>query len=147
GDSEIPLWSSATIANIPLHEWAVPQHGKLSVRDRTEIFENVKNAAYQIIQGKGATSYAIGLATAKILEALLHDENRILPVSSLLNGYQPLGAAEGAEGISDVCLSVPCIVHRGGIEQPLRIKMNDAELAGLKNSAEEIRSAIKQAGF
>ena len=45
GDSEIPLWSSATIANIPLHEWAVPGHGKLTVRDRTEIFENVKNAA------------------------------------------------------------------------------------------------------
>ena len=47
GDSEIPLWSSATVANVPLHDWAVPQHGKLSVRDRTEIFQNVKNAAYQ----------------------------------------------------------------------------------------------------
>jgi L-lactate dehydrogenase len=138
GDSEIPLWSSASIANIPLHEWAVPHHGKLTVRDRTEIFQNVKTAAYQIIQGKGATSYAIGLSTAKILEALLHNENRILPVSSLLNDYQ---------GISDVCLSVPSIVHRGGVEQPLPIKMNEAEVAGLKNSAEQIRSAIKQAGF
>jgi L-lactate dehydrogenase len=138
GDSEIPLWSSASIANIPLHEWAVPHHGKLSVRDRTEIFQGVKNAAYQIIQGKGATSYAIGLSTAKILEALLHDENRILPVSSLLNDYQ---------GISDVCLSVPSIVHRGGVEQALPIKMNEAEVAGLKNSAEQIKSAIKGAGF
>ena len=64
GDSEIPLWSSARIANIPLHEWAVPAHGKLSVRDRTEIFQNVKNAAYQIIQGKGATNYAIGTTSA-----------------------------------------------------------------------------------
>ncbi len=138
GDSEIPLWSSASIANIPLHEWAVPQHGKLTVRDRTEIFQNVKTAAYQIIQGKGATSYAIGLSTAKILEALLHDENRILPVSLLLNDYQ---------GMTDVCLSIPSIVHRGGVEQPLPIKMNEAELAGLKNSAEQIRSAITQAGF
>jgi L-lactate dehydrogenase len=138
GDSEIPLWSSASIANIPLHEWAVPHHGKLTVRDRTEIFQNVKTAAYQIIQGKGATSYAIGLSTAKILEALLHDENRILPVSSLLNDYQ---------GISDVCLSVPSIVHRGGVEQPLPIKMNEAEVAGLKNSAEQIKSAIASAGF
>ena len=106
GDSEIPLWSSASIANIPLHDWAVPRHGKLSVRDRTEIFQNVKSAAQQIIAGKGATSYAIGLATAKILEALLHDENRILPVSSLLKDYQ---------GIGDVCLSVPCIVNRGAV--------------------------------
>jgi L-lactate dehydrogenase len=138
GDSEIPLWSSASIANVPLHEWAVPGHGKLSVRDRTEIFQNVKTAAYQIIQGKGATSYAIGLSTAKILEALLHDENRILPVSSLLANYQ---------GIDDVCLSVPCIVNRGGVEQALAIKMNDAELAGLRNSAEQIKSAIRDAKF
>ena len=138
GDSEIPLWSSASIANIPLHEWSVSGHGKLSVRDRTEIYQNVKTAAYQIIQGKGATSYAIGLATAKILEGLLHDENRILPVSSLLHDYQ---------GINDVCLSVPSIVNRGGVEQALAIKMNDAELSGLRNSAEQIRSAIKQAGF
>ena len=138
GDSELPLWSSATIANIPLHEWAVPRHGKLSVRDRTEIFQNVKDAAYQVIQGKGATNYAIGLATAKILEALLHDENRILPVSSLLKDYQ---------GIDDVCLSVPSIVNRAGVEQPLPIKLNDAELAGLKNSAEQIRQAIRTVGF
>src|SRR5438067_174473 len=138
GDSEIPLWSSASIAGIPLHEWAVPRHGKLSVRDRTEIFQNVKTAAQQIIQGKGATSYAIGLAAAKILEGLLHDENRILPVSSLLKDYQ---------GIDDVCLSVPSIVNRGGVEQALAIKMNDAELGGLRNSAEQIKSAIKQAKF
>jgi L-lactate dehydrogenase len=138
GDSEIPLWSSATIANIPLHEWAVPRHGKLTVRDRTEIFQNVKDAAYQIIQGKGATNYAIGLATAKILEALLHDENRVLPVSSLLKDYH---------GIDDVCLSVPSIVNRGGVEQALPIKTNDAELAGLKNSAEQIKQAIRAVGF
>jgi L-lactate dehydrogenase len=138
GDSEIPLWSSASIANIPLHDWAVPGHGKLSVRDRTEIFQNVKTAAYQIIQGKGATSYAIGLAVAKILEGLLHDENRILPVSSLLSGY---------EGIEMSASPFPSIVNRAGVEQALAIKMNEAELAGLRNSAEQIKSAIKDAGF
>ena len=138
GDSEIPLWSSTRIANVPLHEWAVPGHGKLSVRDRTEIFQNVKNAAYQIVQGKGATNYAIGLATAKILEALLKDENRILSVSSLLNDYR---------GISDVCLSVPSIVNRTGVEIALPIPMNDAEEAGLRNSAERIREAIRALGF
>jgi L-lactate dehydrogenase len=138
GDSEIPLWSSATVGNVPLHEWAVPGHGKMTVRDRTEIFQNVKNAAYQIIQGKGATNYAIGLATARILEAVLHDENRILPVSSLLNDY---------DGISDVCLSVPCIVNRGGVDSALRIPMNDAEKAGLRNSADTIRAAVRGLGF
>jgi L-lactate dehydrogenase len=138
GDSEIPLWSSASIANIPLHEWAVAHHGKLSVMDRTEIFQHVKTAAAQVIAGKGATNYAIGLAAARILEALLNDENRVLPVSSLLENYR---------GISDVCLSVPCIVNRHGVEPPLPIPMNANEEAGLKNSAETIRDAIKKLGF
>ena len=138
GDSEIPLWSSASVGNVPLHEWAVQGHGKLSVRDRTEIFQNVKNAAYQIIQGKGATNYAIGLATARILEAILHDESRILPVSSLLKDFH---------GIGDVCLSVPCIVNRRGVEPPLPIPLNEAEVAGLRNSADTIRNTIRDLGF
>ena len=138
GDSEIPLWSSATVANIPLHQWAVQGHGKLSVMDRTEIFQNVKNAAYQIIQGKGATNYAIGLATAKILEALLKNENRVLPISSLMSEYH---------GISDVCLSVPCIVNAKGVDAVLPIGLNDAERAGLVNSAQKIGEVIRACGF
>src|SRR3954447_26650561 len=124
GDSEIPLWSSASVGSVPLHEWAVMGHGKLTVRDRVEIFENVKNAAYQVIQGKGATNFAIGLATSRILEAILHDESRVLPVSSLLTNYQ---------GMDDVCLSVPCIVNRKGVEATLPIPLNENELAGLRN--------------
>jgi L-lactate dehydrogenase len=138
GDSEIPLWSSATIANIPLHEWAVPGHGKLSIRDRTEIFQNVKTAAAQVIAGKGATNYAIGLATSKIIEALLHDENRVLSVSSLLTNFHE---------ISNVCLSVPAIVNRNGVEQALPTPMNENELAGLRNSAETLQRAIRSLGF
>jgi L-lactate dehydrogenase len=138
GESEIPLWSSARIANVALHEWAVPAHGKLTVRDRTDIFVNVRDAAQQIIAGKGATNYAIGLATAKILEAILKDENRILPVSSLLTNYH---------GIDDVCLSVPCIVNRMGVEVALDFAMNDAESAGLRNSADRIKEAIRSLGF
>jgi L-lactate dehydrogenase len=138
GDSEIPLWSSAHAANVPLHEWAVQGHGKLTVRDRTEIFENVKTAAYQVIKGKGATNYAIGLATARILEAILHDESRVLPVSSLLTNYRD---------IDDVCLSLPCVVNRNGVEPPLPIPLNDAELAGLRNSAETIRGVVRSLGF
>jgi L-lactate dehydrogenase len=138
GDSEIPLWSSAHVGNIPLHEWAVAGHGKLTVRDRTEIFQNVKTAAYQVIEGKGATNYAIGLATARILEAILHDESRVLPVSSLLTKYHD---------IDDVCLSVPCIVNRTGVEPPLPVPLNPAELAGLQNSAEQIKQVVKAMGF
>jgi L-lactate dehydrogenase len=134
----MPLWSSASIANIALHEWAVQNHGKLTVRDRTEIFLNVKNAAAQIIQGKGATNYAIGLATVKILEALLHNENAVLSVSSLLTDYR---------AITDVCRSVPSIVNRTGVETTLPVPMNVNEEAGLKNSADTIRTAIQSLGF
>jgi L-lactate dehydrogenase len=138
GDSEVPLWGSASIANIPLHEWAVAGHGKLSVRDRTEIFQNVKTAAQQVIAGKGATNYAIGLATAKILETIGRDENRVLPVSSMLTNYRE---------ISDVCLSVPCIVNRGGVETTLPVPMNANEIAGLQRSAEVVREALRSVGF
>jgi len=138
GDSEIPLWSSASIGAIALKDWAVPHHGKLTVRDRAEIFQNVKDAARHIIEGKGATNYAIALATARILEAIFRNENRILPVSSLLTDYR---------GISDVCLSVPSIVNSTGIEQPLPIPLNENEEAGLRNSADTIRSTIRSLGF
>jgi L-lactate dehydrogenase len=106
--------------------------------DRTEIFQNVKNAAYHIIQGKGATNYAIGLATAKILEAILKNENRVLPVSSMMNDYH---------GISEVCLSVPSIVNGRGVDAVLPIPLNEAEKLGLVNSAEQIRSVIRACGF
>lgn len=138
GDSEIPLWSSAAIGSIPLSQWAVPGHGKLSVRDRTDIFQNVKNAAYQIVEGKGATHFAIGLATVQILLSILRNENRVLPVSSLIENFND---------ISDVCLSVPCVVGEKGTGEILPIQLNDAELAGLKHSAETIRQAIRSAGF
>ncbi len=138
GDSEVPLWSSATIANIPLADWAKANWGTLTDTDRDDIFHNVRTAAAQVIEGKGATSYAIGLATAKILEALLHDEHRVLPVSSLINDFH---------GIGDVCFSLPSIVNRQGIEAVLPSPVDARELSELRASADVIRGAIRQAGF
>ncbi|WNG34566.1 L-lactate dehydrogenase [Archangium minus] len=138
GDSEIPLWSSATVGALPLMQWSVPGRARLTEEDRTHIFDNVRNAAYHIIQGKGATNYAIGLATAQILEAVLHDEQRVLPVSSRMEGYL---------GINDVCLSVPSIVNRGGVEAVLEVPLSDSEREGLKRSADTIRQSIRTLGF
>ncbi|MFY0574853.1 L-lactate dehydrogenase [Cystobacter fuscus] len=138
GDSELPLWSSASVGGVPLMQWAVPGRARLSDEDRQRIFDNVRNAAYHVIQGKGATNYAIGLATAQILEALLHNEQRVLPVSSRLEGYL---------GIQDVCMSVPSIVNRGGVEAVLELPLNEAEREGLKHSADTIRKAIRTLGF
>jgi L-lactate dehydrogenase len=138
GDSEIPLWSSATIGSIPLSQWAVTEHGRLTAADKDEIVHNVKDAGYQVIQGKGATNYAIGLAVTNILEALLHDEQRVLPLSGLLHGFR---------GLEDVCLSLPRIVGRQGIEAPLPIPMTVDEEAGLLDSADRIRAVVKGLGY
>ncbi|HYO52042.1 L-lactate dehydrogenase [Archangium sp.] len=138
GDSEIPLWSSATVGGIPLMQWSAPGHSRLTEEDRTRIFDNVRNAAYHIIRGKGATNYAIGLATAQILEAVLYDEQRVLPVSSRLEGYL---------GINDVCLSMPGIVNRTGVETVLEVPLNETEREGLRRSADTIRQAIRTLGF
>jgi L-lactate dehydrogenase len=138
GDSEIPLWSSATIGSIPLEQWAVEGHGQLTSADRKEILRNVKDAAYQVIQGKGATNYAVGLAVCHILQAILFDEQRVMPVSGLLEGFK---------GMENVCLSVPRIVGRNGIESPLPIPMTIDEECGLRESADRIRNAVRQLGY
>jgi len=132
GDSEIPLWGCATVGGVPVSQWAVMGHGKLSVRDRVEIFQGVKTAAQFIIAGKGATDYAIGLSTAQILRAILRDEQRVLPVSTRIDKLH---------GIEDVCLSLPTIVGSGGAGPVLDVPMTDAEKAGLLNSADVLKKA------
>ena len=138
GDSEIPLWSSATIGSIPLSQWAVTDHGRLTQADKDQIVHNVKDAAYQVIQGKGATNYAVGLAVTNILEAILYDERRVLPVSGLLRGFR---------GMEDTCLSLPRIVSRKGIEAPLPIPMTVDEESGLQESAGRIREVVRGLGY
>jgi L-lactate dehydrogenase len=138
GDSEIPLWSSATIGSIPLSQWAVEGHGRLTAGDKDEILRNVKDAAFQVIQGKGATNYAVGLAVTNILEAILYDERRVLPVSGMLCGFR---------GLDDICLSLPRIVSRGGLEAPLPIPMTVDEQQGLHDSADRIRAVVAGLGY
>lgn len=138
GDSEIPLWSSAFIGSVPLLQWNETGRGSLNENERKEIEREVITAAYQVIEGKGATNYAIGMAGARIIEAVLKDEKRVLPVSSLLNDYA---------GIDDVCLSVPTIVGRDGIETVLPINFSIEEHRGLMRSADAVRSVAKQFGL
>lgn len=143
GDSEIPLWSSATIGSVPLTQWpGLPgpdgPTGRLDHADRERIAEEVMTSAYRIIEGKGATNYAVALAGSRIIEAVLGDERRVLPVSSLLEDYY---------GISDVCLSVPSIVGSTGVGARLEISMSADELAGLRRSADALRSVAAHFGL
>ena len=139
GDSELPLWSSASLGGVPLLEWnGSGGRGPLTAEVRERIAHDVVDSAYRIIEGKGATNYAVALAGSRIIEAILKDEHRILPVSSLLEGYH---------GISDVCLSVPAVVAADGVGERMPVPMSSDELAGMRRSADAVRSVARQFGF
>ena len=125
GDSELPLWSLANIAGTEL---------SLSDDDKSEIFSNTKDAAYQIINSKGATYYAIALALDRICTAILRNEEAVLNVSTLLQDYQ---------GISDVYLGVPCVVDRSGVLDVLTLKIREDERELLSSSANKLKEIIK----
>jgi L-lactate dehydrogenase len=133
GDSEIPLWSSATIGSIPLLRWEVPDRPPLDAAARADIFRRVVGSAEEIIRGKGATNYAVGLAATRIVEAVLRDQRQVLPVSSLLRDL---------DGVGDVCLSLPSVVDRGGVETVLPVPLSPEEVAGLRRSAATVRGVM-----
>jgi L-lactate dehydrogenase len=138
GDSEFPLWSEARIGPVKLSEWRVGNHVPLNPEELDEIAVNVKNAAYKVIAGKGATNFAIGLSAARIVEAILRDESVVLPVSSVLTNYL---------GISDVAISVPTIVNRQGAYKTIPMVMNDDELDKFKKSANALKASIATLGL
>jgi L-lactate dehydrogenase len=126
GDSEVMLWSSTNVAGVPYETYAESHCGGLSDRGRAEVEREVREAAYEIIERKGATNYAIALATTEIVEAVLRDENSILTVSTLL---------EGEYGIEDVYASVPCVVNRDGIRNVVEHDLPEPEQNALQESA------------
>jgi L-lactate dehydrogenase len=138
GDSEIPLWTSATVGAVPVLQWDDPWLPPLTAAERDGIVREVVQAGYQILHGKGYTNYAVALAAARIIEAVLYDEHQVLPVSSLLTSYS---------GISDVCLSVPAVVNRTGVLRVLPVPLSDDERDGLHRSARAVRSVIDQLGL
>jgi L-lactate dehydrogenase len=134
GDSEFPLWSSATIGQIPLAEWTTADGRVLFSRQNLEqLTTDVARAAYRIIEGKGATNYAIGLSGARIVEAIIRNEQAILPVSSVLRGYR---------GIDDIALSVPSVVGAGGVQRVLDVPLDKHELQLLHASADALRTSL-----
>ncbi len=131
GDSEIPVWSMASIGGVRLSD-VVDTEGHRA--DRTaldQIFERTRNAAYEIIQRKKSTYYAVGLGLRTIVEAVLRDQRTVLTVST------PIRGAFGVEGIA---LSLPTIVGHGGAEKALEIPMTSEEVAGFRKSGEILKA-------
>ncbi|MDR2191509.1 MAG: L-lactate dehydrogenase [Endomicrobium sp.] len=142
GDSEFPVWSKAMIGGVFFKDYCkvCDKENCLSNEEAKlkEIFEDVRDSAYEIIEKKGETSYGIGLALTKISSSILKDENTVLPVSSLLTNYC---------GVSDIYLSVPAVTHKFGIRQTLAIDFNEKELEALQNSAKKVKEVIKASGY
>jgi L-lactate dehydrogenase len=136
GDSEVPAWSMTNIAGMPMDDYcpACQQCGDWS-KERNRIVTEVRDSAYHIIEAKGSTCYAIGLALVRIVEAVLRNEHSVLTVSTLL---------EGEYGLKDVCLSVPCIVSESGVERIIEGKLTEQELSALSASASVIKERLLQ---
>ncbi|PQZ60696.1 MULTISPECIES: L-lactate dehydrogenase [unclassified Microbacterium] len=132
GDTEFPLWSRATIGTVPILEWETPGHPRFTLDELQEIAVDVRDAAYKVIQGKGATNYAIGLSSARIVEAILSDEHAVMPVSTVLRDFH---------GVDGVALSVPSIVSATGAVPIRNTSFSENELALLRQSADALTAA------
>ncbi len=134
GDTEVPTWSLASIAGVPMDVYCKDCNSCDSDSFRKETYDNVKNAAYEIIDRKGATYYAVALAVRRIVEAIVRNENSILTVSSLF---------EGEYGLNDICLSIPSQVNSDGVSRIINVPLDDEEKALLDRSAQSLKQVIK----
>lgn len=132
GDSEVPVWSLATIGGLHIDQYRDATGEELDEATRRQIVEETRDAASHIIERKGATYYAVAAGIVRILQAILRDESTVLTVSSLI---------DGAYGIRDVCLSLPCIVNRDGIARVLFPPLAADEEEALRRSAQVLREA------
>ncbi len=134
GDSEFPAWSMTHIAGVSIDDFC-----RLCNKcddwqaERERIVTTVKESAYHIINYKGATYFAIGVALVRIVGAILQDQRSVLPVSTLL---------EGEYGLEDVCLSVPSVVGQGGVKEIVEAPLYPLETEALQNSAKTIKDAL-----
>ena len=138
GDSELPVWSSANVSGIDISSFCHKCSDSCSESTFEEIFEDVRDSAYRIINAKGSTYYAIAEAVRRIVEAIVRDERAILPVSALL---------EGEYGINGICLGVPCVIGKNGIEEILEIPLNENEKNKLLLSASTLHSTLGNLGI
>ena len=138
GDSEFAAWSMTHVAGMQIDAYC-PVCGKCKDwrARRRDIEQQVRESAYHIIDYKGATCFAVGLALVRIVGAILRGQKTVLTVSAMLGGEY---------GLRDVCLSVPCIVSECGIERIVEADLPEEEVQALSSSATILRSAIAELG-
>jgi L-lactate dehydrogenase len=134
GDSEVPAWSLANIAGMRLPDYCRENGLPYETEAMEKIFASTRDAAYHIIERKGATYYAVAAGLLRITQSILRHQNTVLSVSSLVKDYY---------GISDVCFSLPTVIDRGGIQRVLRLELDESETAKLRHSADILRQTIR----
>jgi L-lactate dehydrogenase len=133
GDSEVPVWSLANVAGMPIEQFCQANGCGCNQADRDLIFQQTRDAAYKIIELKGATYYAIASGLVRIVESILRDQNTILSVSTHLTGQY---------GLQDVFLSLPCVINRTGIDCIVQLPLNQLEVEALSRSARALQDVL-----
>ncbi len=132
GDSMVPIWSSAGVNGVPLASF--PGYDKDTVEG---VFDFTKKSGAEVIRLKGGAGYAVGVAIAELVHAIVLDKRALLPVSTL---------QKGALGIEGICLSLPTFVGRDGVLGVVEPAVTEEEKAGLRNCAEVLKGIISQLG-
>jgi L-lactate dehydrogenase len=128
GDSMVPIWSSATIAGLPLEKFP-----GWNAHQATELFTRTKGSGAEVIKKKGGAGFAVGLAIQEVIEAVALDRRAILPVSSVQSGCY---------GVRDVALSVPTVVGKEGVVATHEIELWPKEVQGIRKSGQVLRETI-----
>ena len=129
GDSMVPIWSAAQAAGLPLEKFP---GWNSTVADA--LLTRTRGSGAEVIKLKGGAGFAVGISIREVVHAVALDQKRILPVSSLVNGPY---------GIRDVCISVPTVVGRKGVEAQLEIELWPKEISALQHSAQVLRETIE----
>ena len=108
------------------------------LKSLTEVFEEAKDGGMLVYRHKGYTNHAIALATCTLIEAIVNDSGRILPVSVLIEGYL---------GVEDMCLSMPVVLGREGILKTIELNMNEIEKTAFRSSAAVLKKAAQEMGI
>lgn len=135
GDTEFPVWSHANVGGLQIYEW-VKQNPEVDEEKLVEVFFQVRDAAYEIIEKKGATFYGIGATLARITKAILSNENAIFPLSVYL---------EGQYNQDDVYIGAPAIIGRDGVKNIIEIPLAPAEQEKMDYSAATLKAVTKEA--
>ncbi|HEY8365124.1 MAG TPA: L-lactate dehydrogenase, partial [Haloplasmataceae bacterium] len=132
GDSEFPLWGNASVGVKPLLD-VINEHKEYKFSDLDNIYVDVRDAAYKIIERKKSTYYGIGMALCRITKAIFDDSNSVIPISVYVEDYY---------GVDKIYIGMPAIINRQGVREMLRINMDKSDQERLQNSAKVLKDFI-----